>query len=163
MPESPPPWVSQMMQGLDIRLRQIESHLIDQNAKWQTMGISLQTQSERMSSIEQNVAELNGIKRKVETLENTIELLDNDVKHISRQVIEQQNKIQTQKALCEDARSDSAYSKFRVDDFFEQIEQLQCENEDMKSQLEKSDTAIVDLQCRSMRDNLIFVDIEEPE
>ena len=33
----------------------------------------------------------------------------------------------------------------------------------MKSQLEKSDTAIVDLQCRSMRDNLIFVGIEEPE
>ena len=63
MAESPPPWVSQMMQGLDIRIRQIETHLIDQNAKWQTMGVSLQTQSERMSSIEQHVTELNGIKR----------------------------------------------------------------------------------------------------
>lgn len=41
IPENPPAWVAQMMQGLGIRLRQIDTHLIAQNAKWYNMGLSI--------------------------------------------------------------------------------------------------------------------------
>ena len=170
VPGNPPAWVAQMMQGLDIRLRQIDAHLIAQNAKWYNMGLSIQSQSDRMARIEQNITEFNGVKSKVATLENTVEAIDNGVKRISNQVNIHQSKIKTQSEICEDARTASAYSKSRVDDISEQVQQvlidnddLRRENEMMRSQLENADRAIVDLQCRSMRDNLLFVGIQEPD
>ena len=170
VPENPPAWVAQMMQGLDIRLRQIDTHLIAQNAKWYNMGLSIQSQSDRMARIEHNIAEFNGVKSKVATLENTVKAIDNGVKRISDQVNIHQSKIQTQSEICEDARTASAYSKIRVDDISAQVQQVLIDNDDlrrdnetMRSQLEKADRAIVDLQCRSMRDNLLFVGIHEPE
>ena len=44
-----------------------------------------------------------------------------------------------------------------------QVDQLQLDNDDMKTKLSKAENTISDLQCRSMRDNLIFTGIEEPE
>ena len=170
VPENTAAWVAQMMQGLDIRLRQIDTHLIAQNAKWYNMGLSIQSQSDRMARIEHNIAEFNGVKSKVATLENTVKAIDNGVKRISDQVNIHQSKIQTQSEICEDARTASAYSKVRVDDISAQVQQVLIDNDDlrrdnetMRSQLEKADRAIVDLQCRSMRDNLLFVGIHEPE
>ena len=67
-----PPWVSQMLQGLDSRLRQTEVHLAHQNTGWQNMGLTLKSQSERMSSIEQQISELNGLKQSMVRLQITM-------------------------------------------------------------------------------------------
>ena len=41
-----------------------------------------------------------------------------------------------------------------------QVDQLQLEHEDMKTKLSYAENTMIDLRCRSMRDNLIFMCIK---
>ena len=81
-----PPLVSQILQGLDSRLRQIEVHLAHQNTGWQNMSLTLKSQSERMSSIEQQISELNGLKQSMVRLQITVDHLDGEVEQANRKV-----------------------------------------------------------------------------
>ena len=54
--------------------------------------------------------------------------------------------------------SDSLLEDLRV-----QVEHIQAEQDQLKTKVSNCDNTIVDLQCRSMRENLIFTGIDEPE
>ncbi|MEW8545932.1 MAG: hypothetical protein AB2693_20615 [Candidatus Thiodiazotropha sp.] len=161
--DSAPPWVSQMLQGLDSRLRQIESHLAHQNTGWQNMGLTLKSQSERMTNIEQQMSELNGLKQNMVRLQITVDHLDGEVERANRKVQEYDSTIQTYSDMCDDMRIDKRMSDSLIEELRVQVEQLQTEQNQLKSKVSNCDSAIVDLQCRSMRDNLIFTGIDEPD
>lgn len=158
-----PPWVSQMLQGLDSRLRQIEIHLAHQNTGWQNMGLTLKSQSERISSIEQQISELNGLKQSMVRLQITVDHLDGEVERANRKVQEYDSTIQTYSDMCDDLRIDKRMSDSLLEDLREQVEHLQAEQDQLKTKVSNCDNTIVDLQCRSMRENLIFTGIDEPE
>ena len=65
--------------------------------------------------------------------------------------------------MCDDMQSDKRLQDAEFADLKAYVDQLQLDNDDMKTKLSKAKNTISDLQCRSMRDNLIFTGIEEPE
>lgn len=160
---SAPPWVSQMLQGLDSRLRQIETHLAHQNTGWQNMGLTLKSQSDRMTSIEQQISELNGLKQNMVRLQITVDHLDGEVERANRKVQEYDSTIQTYSDMCDDLRIDKRMSDSLIENLRVQVEHLQAEQDQLKTKVSNCDNTIVDLQCRSMRENLIFTGIDEPD
>ncbi|MEW8544668.1 MAG: hypothetical protein AB2693_14170 [Candidatus Thiodiazotropha sp.] len=158
-----PRWVTQIMQNLDSRLNQIEHQLTNQNAKWQNMDTVLQNQNARMTGIEQQVMEINSMKQSMASLQISAEVTDNEVKRMVHRFQDHDRKIQTNKDMCFDILSDQKTSQVEIRQLFERFELLETEQNELKENATKFDSAITDLQCRSMRDNLIFTGIEEPE
>ena len=150
-----PPWVSQLFEGLDIRLNQIEAHLINQNTRWQSMSYTLRIQNERMTNIETQMSEISSLKQNMTRMQITMDCQDRDVSEISRKVREYDSSIQTYSDMCDDMQSDKRLQDAEFADLKAQVDQLQLDNDDMKTKLSKAENTIGDLQCRSMRDNLI--------
>ena len=82
-----PSWVTQLFQGLDSRLHQIESQISNQNT-WgqqieevlQNQNRTLQIQNLRISSIENQMSETNKFNSNVARVETNIQVLNYDVK-----------------------------------------------------------------------------------
>ena len=160
---SAPRWVTQIMQNLDSRLNHIEQQLTNQNTKWQNMDRVLQNQNARMTGIEQQVMEINCMKQSMASLQISAEVTDNEVKRMVHRLKEYDRKIQTNNDMCFDILSDQKTSQLEIRQLYQRLESLESEQNELKASATKFDSAITDLQCRSMRDNLIFTGIEEPE
>ena len=158
-----PPWVSQLFEGLDIRFNQIEAHLITQNSRWQSVSDTLRLQNDRMTNIETKVSEIGSLKQSVAQLQITTDCQDRDISEANRKIREYDSSIQTYSDMCDDIRSDKRLQDAEIADLRAQVNVLQGDNDSMKIKLSEAESTITDLQCRSMRDNLIFTGIKEPE
>ena len=65
--------------------------------------------------------------------------------------------------MCDDLRIDKRMSDSFLEDLRVQVEHLQAEKDQLKTKVSNCDNTTVVLQCRSMRENLIFTGIDEPE
>ena len=157
-----PLWVPQLFKGLDIRLNQIEAHLINQNTRWQSVSDTLRIQNHRMTNIEANMADITSLKQNTTGMKNKMVCHDQDLSEINRKVRDHDESIQTFSEMLDDVQSDKRTQNSEIAELRAHVDQLQLDNDDMKDQLSKAESTIVDLQCRSMRDNLIFTGIEEP-
>ena len=64
--------------------------------------------------------------------------------------------------MCDDIKSDNRLQNSEIADLPANFNVLQDDNDAMKIKLSEAESAIIDLQCRSMRDNLILTGIDEP-
>lgn len=153
------PWV----QSLDKRLQQIEKQLGSQNINWQNIDTTLQNQNVRMTHMEKQMSELNCIKQNVAKVETSVTNIDRDVRSVSRKMQEYVESINTFSDMCDDIMSNQKHTDSIINSLNEKVEYLESEQKLLKSNVSQSGSAITDLQCRSMRENLIFTGIEEPE
>ena len=151
-----------LFKGLGIRLNQIEAHLINQNTQWQSVSDTLRTQNDKMTNIEKNMADITSLKQNTAGMKNKLDCHDQDLSDINRKVCDHDESIQTFSEMLDDVQSDKRTQNLEIAELRAHVDQLQLDNDDMKDQLSKAESTIVDLQCRSMRDNLIFTGIEEP-
>ena len=156
-----PPWVNNMLQGLDSRLQQIENQLNSQNSNWQNIDSTLKAQCARMTNIQMQINDLKCVKQKVDSVENSIRIIDKDVREINLKMRDCEESTQVISDLCEDVQSEQNTMSVSVNALYEKIEKLEFNQEQMTSELANSTSAIIDLQCRSMRENLIFTGIKE--
>ena len=153
----------QLFKGLDIRLNQIEAHLINQNTRWQSVSDTLRIQNDRMTNIEANMADIPSLKQNTTRMKTKLDCHDQDLSDINRKIRDYDESMQTQSNILDDVQSDKRTQNSEIAELRAQVDQLQLDNDDMKQRLSKAEDTITDLQCRSMRDNLIFTGIEEPE
>ena len=158
-----PQWVSQILQNLDTRLQQIEKQLVNQNSNWQNINMTLQNQSTRMSHLENKMSELNNIKANVSKCETSLSAMDFDIRHAKQKIENYDESIKTYSALCDDIRSDQNCTDSAVNSLFRRVEHLENEQKLIKTSVSDVASSVTDLQCRSMKDNLIFTGIEESE
>ena len=165
-----PYWLSTMFQNLNLRLQHIETQLVSQNRNWQQVEATLleqkseiQTQNTRMSNIEHKLSDLNNMKQNVNHLQNSLRLLTEKVNVTNERMSEYDVSIQTYSDLCDEIRSDKSQSDMSLNELYKTVETLQNENERLRKGQAETESTLIDLQCRSMRDNLIFTGINEPE
>ena len=158
-----PPWVAQLLIGLDSRLQQIETHISNQNIKWeqiekvlQNQTRSLQDQRSRIFNIEGQMSEMNKMKGKITLVETKVQLMNSDIEQLNRQLNEYQTSIDTFSDLCDGITKDKESTDYTIGDLIERAGSLEIEHS-------KLENTVVYLQCRSMRDNLIFTGIDEVE
>ena len=167
---SAPPWLSQLFQNLDLRLQHIEGQLSNQDSRWQhidntlqSQSATLQNQNSRMLSIEQQLIEMRELKQTVTQVESSVQNMDKQIKKTSETMNDYQISINTYSELCDDMLQDQASKDSLVDELLTRVNKLEFEQEALKSKQVKAESNLVDLQCRSMQDNLIFTGISEVE
>ena len=161
-----PPWVAQMFKGLDTRLQHIESQLVSQNNKWQSIDDTLQSQNTRITKIEQQLTEFNTMKQDLSRMQNSLYDMGQEVSGVNSRMKDYDESIinfndkydKYDQILSENSNNDKL-----LKDLCAQVDRMQVEQEALGEQQSKSESRIIDLQCRSMRDNLLFTGIEEPE
>lgn len=165
-----PLWLSSMFSSLDIRLQHIENQLTSQNNNWQhvettlkAQNDTLQTQNTRMLKLEQQMSDLNTLKQTVSCIQNSVQLIDKDVKDVNKTMSEYDNSIQIYSDLCDQVKANQTETDLNVNDLYEKVDTLQSENEMLKNSQIQTENLLTDLQCRSMRENLVFTGIEEPK
>ena len=157
-----PPWVANMLQGLYLRLQQIEGHLAFQNTRWQAIDTKLQNQNVRMTNMEQQMTELNSMKQNMSRMQTTVDNLNAEVIHCSKKVNEYDSTIQTYSEMYDEVKSKQTTTDSLAYDLQLQMEELQKGQDDLINRVTGAEGSITDLQCRSMRDNLLFTGIDEP-
>ena len=157
-----PPWVANMLQGLYSRLQQIEGHLGFQNTRWQAIDTKLQNQNVRMTNMEQQMTELNSMKQNMSRMQTTVDNLNAEVIHCSKKVNEYDSTIQTYSEMYDEVKSKQTTTDSLAYDLQLQVEELQKGQDDLINRVTGAEGSITDLQCRSMRDNLLFTGIDEP-
>ena len=101
------------------RLGQIESHLMNQNMKWQNMDKTLQNQNIRMSHIEQQVKELNCVKKDVTKTLIIVSTMQDDIGSMSRKINEYDYSINTYCEMYDEALSYQTSAQITVRDLRE--------------------------------------------
>ena len=157
-----PPWVANMLQCLYSRLQQIEGHLGFQNTRWQAIDTKLQNQNVRMTNMEQQMTELNSMKQNMSRMQTTVDKLNAEVIHCSKKVNEYDSTIQTYSEMYDEVKSKQTTTDSLAYDLQLQVDELQKGQDDLINRVTGAEGSITDLQCRSMRDNLLFTGIDEP-
>ena len=65
--------------------------------------------------------------------------------------------------MCEDVMSDRRATDAAVKSLYDKVERLEDDQHTLNETNQKLNETVIDLQCRSVRDNLIFTGIEEPD
>ena len=164
------PWLSQILQKLDTRLSNIESQLQTQNSKWQhidstlqNQNVALQDQNTRMLNIEHQVTEINNLKQTVSHIQNDVQTINSEMKKTHETMNEYDRSIKAYSDKYDEILRDKDYSNLIIDELCERVRTLEYENDSLNQKQSKTEYSLVDLQCRSMRDNLIFTGIDEAQ
>ena len=163
-----PPWLSQLFNQLDTRLSHIDNQLASQNSRWQHMdnvlqsqNTMLQNQNARMLKIEKQMTEINAPKNSVTQIEAKMVVLDSDLTKTNQAMSEYQHSIDTYSDMYDEIRREQESNDSIIDNITKRLEKLENDQSSLQSNQNKSDNTLIDLQCRSMRDNLIFTGISE--
>ena len=138
-----------------------ESQIVKQNTRWQhieetlqNQNVAIQNQNSRISSIECQISEMDRQKTNVTRVETNEQMLNSDLKKSNKKMQEYKTSIETFSEMCDEITQENQSSESKYMDLLERAGSFEFEH----SKLENS---VVDLQCRSMRDNLIFTGIVE--
>ena len=156
-----PQWVNILMKNIDSRLQCIETQISNQNQKWQYIETQLQNQNQRMVNIEQRFSQMNEVKQSVTKVQSRLSDVEDKVKTVQSQMHDYDQSVQYYNDLCDDITEESTENKTRCDEINKRMSQLEINNSELKQNQDKLEEKLIDLQWRSMRENLLFVGIEE--
>ena len=117
----------------------------------------------RTTNIEGHINDLTNVKRDMVRVENRVELMNNGMKKTDERMRDYEQSLQVFNDKCEDVMSDSRATDAAVNSLYDKVEQLEADRQKLNESNQRLNETVIDLQCRSMRDNLIFTGIEEPD
>ena len=156
-------WIANMFNGLDKRWKTIESHLETQDKRWEHVQNQMEHQNKRMGNIEEQLTQIHEIKQTLSTTQAHVHKLDQTVSKISSKIEQYDTSILHYSDICDSIVRSSAESNSRLDDVVKRLTHIEFKQSQIHSNQTKNDERLIDLQCRSMRQNLIFTGICEPE
>ena len=112
-------------------------------------------------NMEIQVKELTRHKQEMTNVDIKVNFLSEEVSQMSRKISKYDETINTYSDMCDDTKSDQTASRNMIDDLVERVGKLEFDHDQMQPKLTNMKTEITDLQCRSMRDNLIFTGVTE--
>ena len=161
---TPPQWAMQILQTMNstcARLTGIEREMKAQNTKWENVDYALNTQNSRISNIEEQLHETKGVKRCVSKLQVQMSDLGRDFHEIQGQMNQYDTSMEHYNEQYENLIGDRTRIDNALYDLSRQIKDLQNDYNDMQIKQTKTESKVIDLQCRSMCENLIFSGIDE--
>lgn len=151
--------ISNMLLSLEQKLGQkllnIENHLQTQNKRWENVESQLQNQNTRMIAIEQQVSQMNILKQNLSETQTHVLQIDQQMTELKAKVGDYDKSINNYSELCDDIVTSTSETDSKLSYLLKKVESLEASQA-------KTDDRLVDLQWRSMRENLIFTGIPEP-
>lgn len=159
--EKYPQSISTILQELDTKWAKIEKHLESQNKCWENVETQLNNQNSRMSNIEQQMFQLQDIKKSLNINQTNVARLDADVSNMRLKINEYDTSIQNYSDICDSVVRTSAESNAKLDAVLKRVVQIELNQLNIQENYDNNANRLIDLQWRSMRQNLIFTGINE--
>ena len=150
-----PSWAADMCKTLQSIQGQLKDQLQIQNTRWQQIENQMTNQNTRMTRIESELTQMSEIQRKLTDTNKTIETINSEVDKLKDHKVEIDNSLQYYIESHDDLIRKNTDNDSKMETLARKIEQLEI-------QQQRADDKIVDVQWRSMRDNLVFTGINEP-
>ena len=157
------PALLKMLSRMDNQLQQIGSQLSYQNIRWQNIESKLENQNMRMNNIEQQITNMNNLKSSFTKTQTDVNILFDEVKTLKTKMRQYDNNIQKYTDLCDTVVNADASRQTSVDDVMDKLMSIELQQDDLQKQQKAEADKLIDLQWRSMRENLIFSGISEPK
>ena len=140
---SMPPWAATMCQ----QLQNIQLQLETQNKRWQTVEGQMHNQNVRMTQIETQINQLNIVSQKMSETSTKVNKIDTEVVSVKSKITEYEKSVNYCSELCDDILDKNTEYEDRLTELDDKISMI--------------DEKLLDVQWRSMRENLIFSGIDE--
>ncbi|CAB4041677.1 Hypothetical predicted protein, partial [Paramuricea clavata] len=125
-------------------------------SKISKLNTTPQKSGEKSKSMETKLDELHDMMKVVMNKLNRLELIEDRIKNVEDGFNDLKNSIDFAHAEVVDLKEDNKVQKIKGEEIRARIEKLEQENTALNN-------SVIDLKARSMRDNLIFYNIEETE
>ena len=146
------------------------TQLLQQNSRWQQIdqqlqnqNAQLQSQKTRMTQIEQNVEKINEVKQKVSNVEVQICNMDTEIDDVKSKITAYYDGIEHFNEIFDDIVSENTSATSTIDGLTKRITHLELGHDTIKSSQLTMEGKLLDLQCRSVHENLLFTGIDEVE
>ena len=117
----------------------------------------------RMTQIEQKVEQINEIKQKVSKMETRVLNMATEIDDAKSKITTCNDSIEYFNEMFDDIVTENKSTNFTIDDVAKRLTNLEIEHETIKSSQLTVEGTVLDLQCHSMRENLLFTGIDEAE
>ena len=104
---------------------------------------------------------MGGIKSNVTHIENTMTGMTHEMTNVKSPKKEYENSIQHFSAICDEILDQKSNTDNTLDYISNKIDNLQMQCETLNQRQSQAETKLIDLQCKSMRENIIFTGIPE--
>ena len=116
-----------------------------------------------MIKIEEQLSEMVGIKSNITHMKNTVAGMAREMTNVKSQINEYENNKQHYSAICDEILEPKLNTDNTLDNISFKMDKLQMQCETLNERQSQVETKLIDLQCRSMRENLIFIGISEKQ
>ena len=159
-----PQWAMTILQTLNTtcaRLQGIEREMRAQNTKWANVEYALNTQNSRISNIEEQLHETKEVKQSVSKMQIEMADMGRNISKVRGQMNQYDTSMDHYNEKYENIISDRTRIDNALYDLSCQMKDLQSDYTELQNRQTKTDSKVIDLQCRSMCENLIFSGIKE--
>ena len=140
---SMPQWAAVMCQ----QLQNIQLQLETQDKRWQSVEGQLYNQNIRMTQIETQINQLNTMSQKMSETTTKVNKIDSEVGSVKNKINEYSESVNYYNDICDNILGKNT----EFEDHFNELDE----------KLSLMDEKLLDIQWRSMRENLIFSGIKE--
>ena len=158
-----PVWAIHLMQNLGQQLQNIQQQLEGQNQRWQAIESKIEHQNVRMTNMETQMSHLNTMKQSFNKTINKVESLDTDIKSVQKKISEYDRSIQSYSDICDEVTYSNSQTEAKISHILDKVNTLEGYQNQLENKLSQTDEKLIDIQWRSMRENLIFTGIPESE
>lgn len=158
-----PQWAIGMCKQLDTIEKQLTSQLQTQNQRWSKVEGQLKNQNIRMTNIESQIAQIGVLQEKMTETDRNLTFLKQDYHSTKEQVNEHDKSIQYQSTICDDLIEKNNELNQKVNDLTEKYEHVIKKQAEINIKQASADEKLIDIQWRSMRENLLFCGLAEAE
>lgn len=152
-----PSWAANMCQQLNA----IQIAFERQDQKWQSIDNNLQNQNFRILKIEKEFQQMTMLKHEIEKTNNRIEKLNSEMCDIKTKVKDYDETIKQYSDMCDEITANNTATDRTINNITRQVKTIENQQQTLTEKLKSTDEKIIDIQWRSMRDNLIFSGIPE--
>lgn len=147
-----PPWAANMCR----QLQNIQVQLETQNKRWQVVENQLQSQNARMTNIEAQITQLGHLSQKVNETTKKVDSINTVINSMKTKFSGYEESVNYYNDICDTILSSNTEIDTRLRDLTNKLSSVEQKQK-------ASDDKLMDVQWRSMRENLIFSGNPETE
>ena len=158
-----PSWAVNMIQNLSQQLQSIQGQREGQNQLWQAIESKIENQNQRMTNMEAQMSQLNSFKQTLTQTTNKVDTLNYDVKSLQTKMNDYERSIQIYSDICDGITSTNNETESQIKFLMDRVNTLEESQSHLETKQSQTEEKLIDIQWRTMRENLIFSGIPESD
>lgn len=152
-----PPWAEGMCQ----QLQNIQTQLETQNDRWSRVEQQLVNQNTRMTNIETQIAQISILQQKLPDTDRRVANMNTYINSMKDKITDYDQSVQHYSDIYDDLIQGNTDTDCKIKELSEKVDYLIKQQAEINIKRNNSQEKIIDIQWRSMRENLIFSGIPE--